>query len=60
VEILRSRFASDDSTAGEQKDGPVSYARFQYDSVRHDQNRLAATAVVEQFLAELARLTFPK
>ncbi len=60
VEILRSRFASDDSTAGEQKDGPISYARFQYDPARYDQNRLAATAVVEQFLTELARLTSPK
>ena len=60
VEILRSCFASDNSTVGEQKDGPVSYARFQYDPARYDQNRLAATAVVEQFLTELARLTSPK
>ncbi len=59
VEILRRRFASDATTAGEQKDGPVGYARFQDDPARYDQNRLAATAVVEQFLTELARLTSP-
>lgn len=57
VETLRRRFATDDATAGEQKDGPVSYARFQDDPARFDQNRLAATAVVEQFLSALARLT---
>ncbi len=57
VEILRRRFASDETTAGEQKDGPINYARFQDDPARYDQNRLTATAVVEQVLRELSELT---
>jgi hypothetical protein len=53
VEILRSRFASDDRTTGARKDGPTSYAGFLTDPGRRDldaRNRQDAAAVVEAFL----------
>ena len=53
LDILRSRFVSDDTAEGYKKDGPVSYARFLADPGRtalnavHQRN---AAAVVEIFL----------
>jgi len=56
IEVLRTRFASDEQTPGARKDGPISYARFLADPGRRDldaRNRQDAAAVVEQFLRAL-------
>lgn len=56
LEILRTRFASDERTPGARKDGPSSYARFLADPGRRDldaRHRQDAAAVVEFFLREL-------
>jgi hypothetical protein len=56
VEILRTRFASDEQTPGARKDGPISYARFLADPGRRDldaRHRQDAAAVVELFLRAL-------
>ncbi len=58
VEILRTRFASDERTPGVRKDGPINYARFLADPGRRDldaRHRQDAAAVVELFLRELGR-----
>ena len=63
LDIITSRFASDDQVRGERKDGPTSYARFLTDPGRRDldaRRRQGAAAVVEAFLesvdAELRRI----
>ncbi len=56
VEILRTRFTSDEHTGGARKDGPISYARFLADPGRRDldaRHRQDAAAVVELFLSAL-------
>lgn len=56
LEILRSRFATDEATQGYRKDGPVSYARFLADPGRPEQaarHQRDAAAVVETFLKVL-------
>ncbi|GIW07422.1 MAG: hypothetical protein KatS3mg060_2227 [Dehalococcoidia bacterium] len=56
LEILRTRFASDERTPGARKDGPISYARFLADPGRRDldaRHRQDAAAVVELFLRSL-------
>ena len=58
LEILRSRFTSDDQTQGYLKDGPTSYARFLTDPGRQEtdaRNRRDAAEVVEMFLDEVDR-----
>jgi hypothetical protein len=58
VEILRTRFGSDEQTPGARKDGPTSYARFLADPGRRDldaRHRQDATSVVEQFQRALER-----
>lgn len=59
VEILRTRFASDERTPGARKDGPTSYARFLADPGRRERDarhRQDAADVVEQFLRELGKI----
>lgn len=59
VEILRTRFASDDRVLGYRKDGPTGYAGFLTDPGRRDLddlNRRNASAVVELFLSTLEEL----
>ena len=59
VDILRSRFATDDQHEGYVKDGSVSYARFMTDPGQPDMdvgNRRNASGAVELFLSEIDRL----
>lgn len=59
VDILRSRFASDELTPGARKDGPTSYARFLTDPGRPEldaRRRQDAAAVCEAFIAHLGGL----
>jgi hypothetical protein len=56
IEILRSRFASDEHTPGARKDGPVSYSRFLTDPGQQEldaRRRRDAAAVIELFLQTL-------
>lgn len=56
IEILRTRFASDDHAPGARKDGPISYARFLADPGKRDldaRHRQDAAAVIERFLRAL-------
>ena len=56
VEVLRSHFATDATTAGHRKDGPADYARFLTNPGQPDRDPLRrrnAAAVVEQLLAAL-------
>jgi hypothetical protein len=58
LEILRSRFATDQRTPGYRKDGPISYARFLADPGRRDldaRRRQNAAAVIERFLSGASR-----
>ncbi len=58
LEILRSRFVTDEKTEGYKKDGPVSYARFLADPGRaglNVVNQRNAAAVVEAFLGALTQ-----
>jgi hypothetical protein len=58
LQILRDRFASDGQTSGIEKDGPVSYARFQMELGRRDldeRHRRDAATVVGLFLGEVDR-----
>ena len=62
VEALRRRFATDEQTVGEKKDGAYSYASFIHDPGRKDQDALRrrnAAAVVEQFLESVESLKQP-
>lgn len=59
IAILRRRFASDATTQGYRKDGPVSYARFLADPGRTDRNvvhQRNAAGAVEAFLAAMDRV----
>ena len=56
LDILRARFAADETAPGARKDGPVNYARFLMELGRPDleaQHRQDAAAVVEFFLKEV-------
>jgi len=58
LDILRNRFATDDTGPGSRKDGPVNYARFLMELGRQDQqvqHRQNAAAAVEMFLNEVDR-----
>lgn len=60
IEILRSRFASDERSPGYRKDGPTSYARFLTDPAQTSLDatrRQDAAAVVEQFLQAIDAAT---
>lgn len=62
IDALRRRFATDERTAGERKDGAYSYANFLADPGRKDQDLLRrrnASAVMELFLERLAALRQP-
>jgi hypothetical protein len=62
VDALRRRFATDEQTVGERKDGPYSYAAFFHDPGRKEQDALRrrdAAAVIELFLARLDALPQP-
>jgi hypothetical protein len=56
LEILRDRFATDETGPGARKDGPVNYARFLMELGRQDldaRHRQDAAAAVEAFLNEV-------
>jgi hypothetical protein len=56
LEILRTRFATDERTPGARKDGPISYARFLADPGRRDldaRHRQDAAAVIDLFVRTL-------
>lgn len=56
LEIVRTRFATEERTPGARKDGPISYARFLADPGRRDldaRHRQDAAAVIDLFLRTL-------